>query len=151
MTSDARQMTRWANAIGVWLYRRSRGRLVGPAKGTIVGLLTVAGRRTGIARTVAIGLHNHGDGYLVAGTGSGSRYEPQWFRNLRAANHAQIQIGAAHIDVDIRIVDLVERDRLWRDVILVQAPWRRRYEQMTGRTIPIAVLTPRRTRDRLNG
>jgi deazaflavin-dependent oxidoreductase (nitroreductase family) len=89
----------------------------------------------------------YGDGYLVAGTGSGSRREPQWFRNLRAANQAQIQIGTTQIDVDVQVVDRVERDRLWRDIILVQAPWRRRSEQQAGRTIPIAVLTPSRTPD----
>ncbi|HEX6873986.1 MAG TPA: nitroreductase/quinone reductase family protein, partial [Micromonosporaceae bacterium] len=65
-------MTRWANAIGVWLYRRSNGRLAGPSKGAIVGLLTVAGRQTGIDRTVAIALHPYGERYLVSGTGSGS-------------------------------------------------------------------------------
>lgn len=144
MTSTRTRMTSWANAIGVWLYRRSNGRLAGPNRGTVISLLTVAGRRTGIARTVTIGLHRYGDGYLAAATGSGSPREPQWFRNLRATNGARVQIGAAHIDVDVRIADPAERDRLWRDVVLAQASWRRRSEQKAGRAIPIAVLTPRR-------
>lgn len=144
MTSTRTMMTRWANAIGVWLYRRSNGRLTGPNKGAIIGLLTVAGRRTGIARTVAIGLHRYDDAYLATGTGTGSPREPQWFRNLRATNRAQVQIGTMHIDVDVRIADQAERDRLWQDVVLPQASWRRRSEQKAGRVIPIAVLTPRR-------
>ncbi len=35
-----------------------------------------------------------------------------------------------------------ERDTLWRDAILAQAPEVSRYAQKAGRTIPVAVLEP---------
>jgi deazaflavin-dependent oxidoreductase (nitroreductase family) len=146
MTSARTTLTRWGNALGVWLYRRSDGRIVGPSKGTTIGLLTVPGRNTGIPQTVAIGFFPHGTGYLVAGSGSGSTRDPQWFRNLRAAPHAQIQIGAAHMDTDVRVAQNAERDRLWHEVILAQAPQRRRYEKKASRVIPVAVLTPHQPR-----
>ena len=142
MASARTTLTRWGNALGVWLYRRSDGRITGPGKGTTIGLLTVPGRNTGIPRTVAIGFFPHGTGYLVAGSGSGSRQDPQWFRNLKAATRAQIQIGATHINADVRVTQNTERDTLWHQVILPQAPWRRRYEKKAGRVIPMAVLTP---------
>lgn len=142
MTSAHTTLTRWGNALGVWLYRRSDGRITGPGKGTTIGLLTVPGRNTGIPRTVAIGFFPYGTGYLVAGSGSGSRQDPQWFRNLKAAPHAQIQIGATHINADVRVTGNTERDTLWHQVILPQAPSRRRYEKKAARVIPIAVLTP---------
>jgi len=142
MASARTTLTRWGNALGVWLYRRSDGRITGPGKGTTIGLLTVPGRNTGIPRTVAIGFFPHGTGYLVAGSGSGSRQDPQWFRNLKATTRAQIQIGATHINADVRVTQNTERDTLWHQVILPQAPWRRRYEKKAGRVIPIAVLTP---------
>ena len=40
MTSARTRLTRWGNAIGIWLYRRTDGRLVGPSRGTTIGLLT---------------------------------------------------------------------------------------------------------------
>jgi F420H(2)-dependent quinone reductase len=57
----------------------------------------------------------------VAGSGSGPKRDPQCFRNLKAATHAQIQIGATHLDADVRVADSTERDVLWHDVILAQA------------------------------
>jgi len=146
MTSAHTALTRWGNALGVWLYRRSDGRITGPRKGTTIGLLTVPGRNTGIPRTVAIGFFPHGTGYLVAGSGSGSTQDPQWFRNLRAAGRAQIQIGATRIDTDVRVAENAERDTLWHEVILAQDPRRLRYEKKAARVIPVAVLTPQQPR-----
>jgi deazaflavin-dependent oxidoreductase (nitroreductase family) len=146
MTSARTTLTRWGSALGVWLYRHSDGRITGPSKGTTIGLLTVPGRKTGIPRTVAIGFFPDGSSYVVAGSGSGARQDPQWFRNLRAAAHAQIQIGATHIDADVRVAENSERDTLWHQVILAQDPWRRRYEKKAARVIPVAVLTPHQPR-----
>ncbi len=142
MSALRRTYTRWSSRLGVWLYRQSRGRLGGPGKGAVIALITVPGRRTGAPRTVAIGLHRYGAGFLAAGTGSGSAHEPDWFRNLRATSRADVQIGADHISVGVRVTDDEERDRLWRDVVLAQAPWRAKYERRSGRVIPVAVLIP---------
>jgi hypothetical protein len=40
------------------------------------------------------------------------------------------------------MADPAEHDRLWRDVIVAQAPVFGGYEKRAGRTIPIAILTP---------
>lgn len=142
MSPAPRQLTRWSNRLGVWLYRRSRGRLGGPGKGTTIAVLTVPGRTTGRSRANALGLHRYGADYLVAGTGNGSPREPDWFRNLRATPRADLQIRGTHLEVGVRVTSGDERDRLWRDVILSQAPWRARYARKAGRVIPVAVLTP---------
>lgn len=142
MSPAPRRLTRWSNRLGVWLYRRSRGRLGGPGKGTTIAVLTVPGRTTGRSRANALGLHRYGADYLVAGTGNGSPREPDWFRNLRATPRADLQIRGTHLEVGVRVTSGDERDRLWRDVILSQAPWRARYARKAGRVIPVAVLTP---------
>lgn len=140
--SARRSFTRWSNRFGVWLYRRSSGRLGGPGKGVIIALVTVPGRRTGVPRTVAVGLHRYGAEFLAVGTGSGSTHEPDWFRNLRASARADVQIGSDHVGVDVRVTGDEERDRLWHDVVLAQAPWRAKYQRTSGRVIPVAVLSP---------
>jgi deazaflavin-dependent oxidoreductase (nitroreductase family) len=142
MSGAAGTYTRWSNRLGVWLYRRSRGRLGGPGKGTTIALITLPGRRTGVPRTVAIGLHRYGAGFLAAGTGGGSTHEPDWFRNLRAASRADVQIGSDHVSLGVRVAGDEERDRLWQDVVLAQAPWRAKYARKSGRVIPVAVLSP---------
>ena len=105
-------------------------------------LLTVAGRTSGLPRTTPVSYFEHDGGYLVVGSGGGSPAEPQWMRNLRAASRAHVQIRARHLDVDVRMAQGEERDTLWRDVVVRRAPAFAAYEPKSGRTMPIAVLTP---------
>jgi deazaflavin-dependent oxidoreductase (nitroreductase family) len=138
-----RSLARYANRLAVWLYRRSGGRIGGSAKGIPVLLITVPGRRTGTPHTVPVAYLDHDGGYVVTGSSGGSRTEPQWFRNIRAARQVHIQVGDQHHDVGARVPDGAERDRLWRDVVLNRAPFFAKYEQKAGRVIPIAVIALR--------
>jgi len=45
--------------------------------------------------------------------------------------------------VDARITDTSERDQLWQNVVLKRAPSLAKYEENSGRVIPIALLTPK--------
>lgn len=137
-----RRLTRLGNRIGVWLYRRSDGRLASGRKDATVLLLTVAGRRTGRPRSTCMRYLPLGDGWVVWGTGSGSRDDPDWFENLRAADVATVQIGPRVVTAIPREIVGAERDRIWRQVVLAQAPEVARYARKAGRTIPVATLTP---------
>ncbi|HEX4705934.1 MAG TPA: nitroreductase/quinone reductase family protein [Pseudonocardiaceae bacterium] len=134
---------RVANSVAVGLYRRSSGRIGGKIQGTRVLLLTVAGRKTGTPHTVAVSYFDHDGGYLLAGSAGGAKYDPQWVRNLAAAKKATIQIGGMSHDVDARLAEGAERDTLWRDVVVATAPFFGKYQEKSGRTIPVAILTPR--------
>ena len=81
-------------------------------------------------------------GLVVWGTGSGSRRDPDWFQNLREAPTAQVQVREQKFAVRPHELHGEERDTLWRDAILAQAPEVSRYAQKAGRTIPVAVLEP---------
>ncbi|TWP48438.1 nitroreductase family deazaflavin-dependent oxidoreductase [Lentzea tibetensis] len=139
-TQLMRNLMRLGNSLGVSLYRRSHGRIGGGAKGLQVCLLTVPGRRTGQPHTVAVAFMEHDGAHLVMGSGGGQKPEPQWMRNLRVASRATIQIGDEVREVTPRITAGEERDRLWHDVVLARAPFFVKYEERSGRTIPIAVL-----------
>ena len=136
-----RRWMRRANRLGVALYRRSGGRIGGTAKGVPVLLLTVPGRRTGTPHTVPVAYLHHDNAYLVAGSGGGFKAEPQWFRNLRAAQRVHIQTGANGYDASCRIAEADERDRLWHGVVLPQVPFFTTYQQRSGRLIPLAILS----------
>lgn len=138
------RLYRQGNRLAVSLYRRSHGRIGGSAKGIPVLLITVPGRRTGTPHTVPVAYLEHDGAYLVTGSAGGTTSEPQWFRNIRAAGHVHVELGDQGYDLEVRVPDSAERDRLWHDVVLARAPFFATYEQKAGRTIPVAVLTPLR-------
>ena len=131
---------RRANKVHTAAYRLSVGRLGSSAKGIPVALLTVPGRKTGAPHTVPVACLEHDGTYLVAGTSGGTKAEPQWFRNIRVAQRVHVQIGAHGHDMNCRVADDDERNRLWRDVILARHPFFAKYQERSGRIIPVAVL-----------
>ena len=126
------------NRFGVWLYRRSSGRVMGRDK---VLVITVAGRRTGLPRSTPVRYLQVPEGLLVWGSASGAPRDPDWFRNLRAAGAAEVQLGSERRRVRARELRDGERDRVWQDVVLTRVPGVQRYARKAGRTIPVALLT----------
>jgi deazaflavin-dependent oxidoreductase (nitroreductase family) len=105
-------------------------------------MITTPGRRTGMPRSTCVRYLNTADGFVVWGTGSGSPHDPDWFRNLRKARMADVQVRSKRLQV--RPHELVggERDAMWNNVVLTQAPEIAKYARRAGRTIPVAVLEP---------
>ena len=143
MNPVVRRLMRAGNATATRLYRWSGGRVGGTAKGrTPVLLLTVAGRSSGQPRTTPVSYFEHDGDFLVVGSGGGSATEPQWMRNLRAASTAHVQVKERRLDVAVRMAEGEERARLWSEVVVRRAPGFGDYERKSGRSIPIAVLSP---------
>jgi deazaflavin-dependent oxidoreductase (nitroreductase family) len=142
MSSDKRRMTRIGNRIGVWMYRALDGRMSSGSKKVHVLMITTPGRRTGIPRSTCVRYLDVEGGYLVWGTGSGSPRDPDWFCNLRAVEVADVQIRARKIQA--RPTELVgeQRDQMWNEVVLAEAPEVAKFARKAGRTIPIALLVP---------
>jgi len=135
---------RAATKLNVWVYRRTNGRVGGKGMGGLpLLLLTVAGRRSGVLHTVPVVYFHYDDRYLVVGTGmGGSKQTPQWFRNLTVVGTGRIRVGEQDHDVDARVANAAERDRLWT-VIAARAPHFDKWQTRIGRMFPIAVLTNR--------
>jgi deazaflavin-dependent oxidoreductase (nitroreductase family) len=134
--------TRTGNRIGVWMYRHLNGRLSSGSKKVHVLMITTPGRRTGILRSTCVRYLQTPEGLVVWGTGSGSRRDPDWFENLRQVTVAQVQVRERHFEATVRELRGDERDAMWRDTILTEAPEVIRYAHKAGRTIPVAVLEP---------
>ena len=129
---------RLGNRIAVRLYRSSDGRLVG--KGVL--MLTVPGRRTGLPRSTCVRFLDTSEGPVVWGTGSGSPRDPDWVRNLRCVEHADVQLGGRSRRVRPRELGGGERDAVWTGVVLARAPGVARYARKAGRVIPVFLLRP---------
>jgi deazaflavin-dependent oxidoreductase (nitroreductase family) len=82
------------------------------------------------------------DGFIVWGTGSGSPRDPDWFRNLREVDTAEVQVKADRMRARVRELVGAERDAMWDNVVLAQAPEVAKYAKRAGRVIPVAVLEP---------
>ena len=133
-------MLRIGNRIGVWLYRVSDGRLSSGSASVL--MITTRGRRTGTPRSSCVRYFQTADGFVVWGTGSGSKRDPDWFRNLRKAMVADVQVGARRLQCRPRELVGAERDAIWRDLVLARAPEVAKYARRAARTIPVAVLAP---------
>jgi deazaflavin-dependent oxidoreductase (nitroreductase family) len=142
MPNFKHRLTRIGNRIGVWMYRTMNGRLSSGSKRVHVLVITTPGRRTGIPHSTCVRYLHSAAGYLVWGTGSGSRRDPDWFRNLRAATEADVQIRATRLRVRPRELTGDEHDTTWNNTVLAQAPEVAKYARRSGRTIPVAVLEP---------
>ena len=136
------KLTRSGNRIGVWMYRTLNGRLSSGSRRVHVLVITTPGRRTGIPRSTCVRYLDSAAGFLVWGTGSGSRHDPDWFRNLRVATEAGVQIRSRRLQVRPRELTGEERDATWTGTVLTQAPEVAKYALRSGRTIPVAVLEP---------
>ena len=135
-----RRLARTGNRIGVWLYRTLDGRLSSGRRDVHVLLITSPGRRTGSPHSTCVRFLETDGGLVVWGTGAGAPRDPDWFRNLRAADTAEVQIRAERFTVRPRELLGAEREDVWRNTILIRAPEVARYARKAGRTIPVAFL-----------
>ena len=100
------------------------------SKNVHVLMITTPGRRTGIPRSTCVRYLETPAGLVVWGTGSGSPRDPDWFQNLRrrprrprpGARRESSRCGTHELHGE-------ERDAVWRDVILAEAPQVSRYAQ----------------------
>lgn len=105
-------------------------------------MLTVPGRRTGIARTTPLLCVPHEGAFLVAGSNWGAPTLPAWVHNLRAHPEALVHHRGRDVEVVAREVGGPERDDLWQ-VMLRTWPNYASYARRTSRVIPVFELTPR--------
>jgi deazaflavin-dependent oxidoreductase (nitroreductase family) len=121
------------------VFRASGGRIgsrVGPLP---VLLLSVRGRKSGVARDVLLNHMRDGNRYVVFASHTGEEREPPWWLNLRDAGEGEVMLGGERFVVRAREAEGAERERLWtevkkRDEAFVE------YEKRISRRIAVAVL-----------
>ena len=142
MSTLKHRWTRVGNRIGVWMYRTLDGRLSSGSKDVHVLMITTPGRRTGVPHSTCVRYLDSAGGLVVWGTGSGSPHDPDWFCNLREATVADVQVRDKRLHARPRELVGDERDVMWNDVVLAEAPEVAKFAQRAHRTIPVAVLEP---------
>lgn len=123
------------------LFRASGGRVLSRVGPLPVLLISVRGRKSGVARDVLLNYMRDGQRYVVFASHAGEDRDPPWWLNLREAGEAQVLVDGRRFRVRAREAQGADRDRLWleakrRDDAFVE------YEKRTVRRIAVVVLEP---------
>jgi deazaflavin-dependent oxidoreductase (nitroreductase family) len=137
-------------AIHLWLYRRSRGRLLYRMRGMPTLLLTTTGRRSGRRHTVPLpylvdpvtGDPAGGDAKVVVGSFAGSDRHPAWVLNLLATPEVGVVDRADEYPARAEVLGGDHRSTVWA-VLVAKHPWYADYQAATAREIPLVRVTRR--------
>ena len=122
-------------------YRDSDGEVGYLWNGVTTLLLTTTGRRTGEPRTSALIFGQDGEDRIVVASMGGAPTHPQWYLNVEANPHAEVQVKGDHVAVIARTATAEEKPRLWK--LMVDAwPNYDTYQTRTDRDIPVVILSP---------
>ncbi|MFL6088728.1 MAG: nitroreductase family deazaflavin-dependent oxidoreductase [Aeromicrobium sp.] len=102
-------------------------------------MLTVVGRKSGVARTTPLLYVPLGEDYLIAGSYFGGPKTPVWVANVRAADQVTVTVrGTSYTAVPREIGD-DERGQMW-DHMVKTWPNFNKYAERTERKIPVFLL-----------
>lgn len=133
-------------AMDKFLSRISRGRWSFVRIAGLTSLmLTVVGRKSGVARSTPVLCVPHRDGHLIAGSNFGGPQVPVWVLNVRAVADAGGTVGVGINGTESRAkpreISGPERDAVW-DHMLRTWPNYAKYAERVDRLIPVFLLEP---------
>jgi len=135
-----RFLDRWLSPFGVWVMRRTRGRMADPWKVEAL-VLTTRGRRSGRERSVVLRYFPDGEAMIVAAANDGGRTDPAWYLNLTARPEARVEVRGRTLAVRAETLRADEAADWWQRILQIQ-PSYARFERATTRTFPIVRLVP---------
>jgi deazaflavin-dependent oxidoreductase (nitroreductase family) len=104
-------------------------------------MLTVLGRKSGVARSTPMLCVPYKGGHLVAGSNFGGPTEPIWVLNVRAADRVTVTVNGRTHDAVPRELTGEERAEAWQHMLKTW-PNYAKYEERTHRVIPVFWFTP---------
>ena len=105
-------------------------------------LLTTTGRKSGELRALPLIYGESGDSYVVIASKGGMPTHPVWYLNLVANPECELMVGPNNVSACARVAEGEERERLWKQMAEIYAPYDEYQERAGGRTIPVVVLDP---------
>ena len=126
----------------VELYESSGGTKGTTMMGKPVVVLTTRGAKSGKIRKTPLMRVEHDGEYAVVASEGGAPRHPQWYHNLVANPHVDLQDGPLKQPMTAREVSGDERDVWWERAVAAWPDYAK-YQTKTRRTIPVFVLSPR--------
>src|SRR5512132_3001740 len=121
------------------VFRASGGRSAAQLGALPVLLLSVRGRKSGVAREVVLNYVRDGERYVVYASHAGLDRDPPWWLNLRDAGEAEVMVEGSRLRVRAREAEGAERERLWSEVTRIDDAYAE-YQARTARRIAAVVL-----------
>lgn len=109
--------------------------------GVPIIVLTTVGAKTGGLRKTALMRVEHEGRYAIVASRGGAPTAPQWYWNVVAHPHVELQDGPVKRDYLAREVDGAERDEWWARAVAAFPPYDD-YQRKTERRIAVFVLEP---------
>jgi deazaflavin-dependent oxidoreductase (nitroreductase family) len=122
-------------------YEATGGEEEGTLSGKPIIVLTTLGAKTGKLRKTALMRVEHEGRYAVVASRGGAAKNPQWYFNLLANPHVELQDGPVKRDYLAHEAGGREKTEWWARAVEV---WRAydAYQEKTSRQIPLFVLEP---------
>ena len=122
-------------------FRANAGRVGGAFEGAQLLLLHSTGAKSGKQRVNPVVYQQDGDRMAIFASKGGAPTHPDWYHNLMAHPRATVEVGADTFEVEARVAQGDERERLW-EIQKQRYPTFGDYEEKTERVIPVVVLEP---------
>ncbi len=122
-------------------YEASGGTEANELRGVPIIVMTSVGAKSGKLRKSPLMRVEHDGVYAVVASKGGSDDNPNWFHNLVANPHVELQDGAHRADYLARRVEGEERELWWARAVEVWPDYAE-YQKKTERVIPVFVLEP---------
>lgn len=123
------------------LLRRTRGRFGNRFRGGDVVLVTCRGRVSGQPRTTPLLFVRDGEDLVVAASNGGIDTEPQWWLNLCASPHGEVEVRGRRWAVTATEVADADRARLWA-ALMANCGAYDGYQAKVSRRIALVRLSP---------
>ena len=121
-------------------FRGNHGKVGGDFEGAPLLLIHTIGARSGQPRVNPLMYLLDGERYLVFASKGGADTNPDWYYNLKAHPHIQIEVGDGTVDVRAEEILGHERSVLFERQAALY-PGFADYQRRTKRVIPIVALT----------
>lgn len=125
----------------VELYESSGGTQGTTMRDMPVVVLTMRGARSGKVRKTPVMRVEHDGAYALVASLGGAPEHPQWYHNLIAHPHAELQDGPHKADYIAREVHGEEKRQWWERAVAAYPDYAD-YQANTDREIPVFVLEP---------
>ena len=103
-------------------------------------LLTTTGRKSGKPRALPLIYGRDGDNFIIIASKGGMPNHPIWFLNLEANPECELQVASENLRARARVAEGDERERIWKQMVEIYAPYTEYQERAGDRVIPVVVL-----------
>lgn len=104
-------------------------------------LIRFPGRKTGNVQIKPLIYGDIGGEIVIVASKGGADHHPEWYLNLRATDHVDVQIATQAYRATWREPEDVERHQIWDFMTKIYPPYIT-YQRSTSRHIPVVILAP---------